>query len=616
MPKFEPRSFIYNIDVLSGSPGIFISGYKNYSTFTGLIATILIIFAIVFYTGYSLFFFFYEREMTIVELRDNFMTKNVSVSLNNFLFAFNVFNVSMEMEYYWGKEINLNSANDVTKKALDNNYTIVISYINPENEEIINKYYIEAEYCEVGKNIDQDIIDKYNFTNYKKFLCLNRDSNLDILINQTHSVYIDIIVSLKIQNENVFEYKEVYFDDEVYLSNYSYLEFEIYTPNDIISNKNQSHPIKHRKNYYNYELLTVGGMERYDMAAKYVDYSSDKGMIFQNKKEFNGIVIDTVTKKSLNLSSIEMAKELLYYQFRYYLNPNSIESYERTYKKLPTLLADVTTIISIFLTGGRFIISFVCKIYIETQTVFKILRFDKDISSKIELKKKSTRIFSIDCSKSSERQMIGENSKKRLSAFSINQPKEIGLSNFLKKKKKLRKKNKRKNNIEIINGNIYPLNDNSEKDKSNKNNLINTKQTKELKLSNEILYDHPENKNDEKKSKNENENKHNDKKDIKSDSKIVLNLFSFRDYFMFHFTKNKNNKTKLIDKLSTLLENSLSIEEIFRRAIDLQKVNLFIKSKYEEEFNSFNIMKVISNFDKEFIDILENEGKVINSFWI
>ena len=612
MSKFEPRSFIYNFDLLSGTPSIFVSGHRNFSTLSGLIITIVIIFITLFYTVYCIFYFLFEREMTIVELKDNFMTKNVNVSLNNFLFAFNVFNVSMVMEYYWGKEINLNSAKDVTKKALGNDYTIIINYVNPENQEVIDKYYLEAEYCEIGKNIEKKIIDNYNFTEYKNFLCLNKNNNHNLLINQTHSVYIDIIVSLKVENENIFEYQEVYFDETVYLSNYSYLDFEIYTPNDIISNQNQSHPIKRRKNYYNYELLTVGGMERYDMAAKYVDYSSDKGLILQDKEKFNGIIIDSVTKKSLNFSSIDMANDLLYYQFRYYLNPNSIDSYERTYKKLPTILADITTIISILLTGGGFFISFLFKIYIETETFFKVLQFHKKASSKIELKKVSTRKSTNDFSKSSARQIEREQSKKQLELNSIIQPSKIEFSSYFKKKKKFHKKNK--SNVNIFNGDILQQNDDLGKDKPNQKDKIDAKHEKNIKVSNQLIYVNPENKKTKRDKKNENSNKYNNKIGNMPESKSALKIFSFNDYFIHLFRKNKNNKTKLIDKLSTLLEDSLSIEEIIKRAIYLQKVIQFINSKHEEEFNSFSIMKVISNIDNEFIEIMKNAGNIINEF--
>ena len=117
-----------------------------------------------------------------------------------------------------------------------------------------------------------------------------------------------------------------------------------------------------------------------------------------------------------------------------------------------------------------------------------------------------------------------------------------------------------------------------------------------------------------KNKKNENSNKYNNKIGSMPESKSALKIFSFNDYFMHLFRKNKNNKTKLIDKLSTLLEDSLSIEEIIKRAIYLQKVIQFINSKHEEEFNSFSIMKVISNIDNEFIEIMKNAGNIINEF--
>ena len=80
----------------------------------------------------------------------------------------------------------------------DNNLiikTVILYYINPNTKEILNKYNLETEYCEIGKNIDKSLIDKYNFTDYKNYLCINRNFDFDIIINKTHSVYIDIVIS-------------------------------------------------------------------------------------------------------------------------------------------------------------------------------------------------------------------------------------------------------------------------------------------------------------------------------------------------------------------------------------------------------------------------------------
>ena len=55
MDKNEKKSFIYNFDILSGKPGLFISGQKNYSSLFGLIATFLILFFSFIYALYALY---------------------------------------------------------------------------------------------------------------------------------------------------------------------------------------------------------------------------------------------------------------------------------------------------------------------------------------------------------------------------------------------------------------------------------------------------------------------------------------------------------------------------------------------------------------------------------
>ena len=138
MTKNRKRSFIYNLDILSGKPGLFITGHKNYSTLGGLIITLSILFIGIIYSIYALYIFFFEREMSVVVLSDNFMTSDLSISTKDFLLAFNVFNVSINLEYYWGKELNLLTGQNVSKKLLNNKYTVVLYYENPETKKIIN----------------------------------------------------------------------------------------------------------------------------------------------------------------------------------------------------------------------------------------------------------------------------------------------------------------------------------------------------------------------------------------------------------------------------------------------------------------------------------------------
>ena len=102
-------------------------------------------------------------------------------------------------------------------------------------------------------------------------------------------------------------------------------------PNDFISNKNLTNPINFRKNYFNYELISPGVLEHTELLIKYIDYLSDKGVIFKNEKKFNGFYIGSAKKKSQDLKSIEITQNIIYNEFRLYFNRDDITSYQRTY---------------------------------------------------------------------------------------------------------------------------------------------------------------------------------------------------------------------------------------------------------------------------------------------
>ena len=61
--------------------------------------------------------------------------------------------------------------------------------------------------------------------------------------------------------------------------------------------------------------------------------------------------------------------------------------------------------------------------------------------------------------------------------------------------------------------------------------------------------------------------------------------------------------------MSVFLENTLSIEEIIRRAIDLEIIISFIQLKFGKEFNLVNYMKIWIKKDDELKKLLENESK-------
>ena len=585
MSIFETKPFLYNLDILSGTPRVFVSSHKSYSTIFGLFITFLLVLIGIIYTLYELYIFYFEREISIVELSDNFMTKNISIPINELLFAFNVFNVSMRMDFFWGKEINLLSAKDVSKNILNNSYVVYLYYMNPETKQIITRYHLETELCEIGKNINQDLVDKYNFSDYKKFLCISKNNNYNFVINKTHSSYIDVAISIKMDTINGLYNHEVYYDDNEYLSNYSYLEFQMYSQDDIISNKNYSSPIKSRKNYYNYELISPGVYELFEMNSKYVDYSSDNNYIFKGSKQYNGISIDSFSSKNLPISSsVEMAKYLLYYEVKYYLDADKIESYERVYKKLPSVLADISTVFSLLVTIGKLTVEFLCRNYLETEAMSRIIKYKKEeISNNINDKHgiKTIKFKENIGDRSSLREM---NKNNEFSSIINDQSKKI----FIRKSENMFQPDK-----------IEPEINNNKKDNkiSNKKKLSNKTNSSSNKFKNNNIIS---------------KNKINYEKTF---VKIIgvnpqkENSISLFDYLGFLIKQNKNNRTKMIGKISDFFENSLSIERIIIRAINFERIKHLIKMRLNEDYNEVNFFKILIKRDKELKAIIENESK-------
>ena len=518
MAKTENRSFIYNLDILSGTPGLYVSSRKNYCTPFGLIVTFIISFNVICYAIYAFYIYFFESEMTVVQLNDNFMTANLNISTKDFLFAFNVFNVSMKMQYFWGKELNLLSGQNVSKKHIkDKNLTVKLYYQNPETKDIIKEYNLETEYCEIGKNINQHIIDKYNFTDYKKYLCISEKSKAEIVINKTYTTYINVIISINLNDSDGGVYREIEDQNKTYITFFmNYLEFQLYSPNDIISNKNSTNPINFRKNYYFYELVSAGTLKTTEINTKYIDYSSDDGYIIKKIKNFNGFSLESIQTKIQDFGSMEIIKDIIYNEFRLCFNGDDIASYQRTYRKLPEILADISSVFSVYLTAGQIIVSFLCKHYIEAETISQVLKLKLFENSKIKpIKINANKVKnSVNNSKSSKRESNNN--------LIDNLSRENAIIHNKYNKKENIKNIKNTKNINII----Y--------DKNNESNLANddlSQNVMVIKKNFSITHNSSKNKYDKKIDNNNKDNKDdntniNKKNIIKVNSKRYLETFS------------------------------------------------------------------------------------------
>ena len=609
MAIVENRPIIYNLDVLSGSPLLLISGHKNYSTPFGLIITFLMIFNALFYAIYAFYIYFFESEMTVVQQSENFMATNLTISTKDFLFAFNVFNVSMKLQYFWGKEFDLSRGQNITKKLITDKYTVKLYYTNPETKEVIKEYTLETEYCEVGKNINQKIIDKYNFTDYKNYLCISEKSHAEIVINKTYTTYINVIVSVNLNDTDGGVNRQIEYQNENYITFFmNYLEFQLYTPDDVVSNKNSTHPINYRKNYYFYELVSAGTLKTMEINIKYIDYSSDNGYLIKQLRNFNGFSLDSIQTKIQDFGSMEIVRNIIYNEFRICFNGDDITQYKRTYRKLPEIIADVSSVFSVLITAGQIIVGFLCKHHLEAETMSHIFKLKLFENSKIKLKK-----------------INDTNTKNPVnSRFSVIGSNKNLINNSSRENVIIDNKNSKKDRIEKLNSvkndEINNLNDDLSQNKMASEKILEIKKNK--KIDNHLSNNENNKYNKDKDTNKKNSTKINSKFYLETlvkllgvnsnesqNKNIKSNSFSFGDYFYFILKKKNKIKVKLIDKLSTFLENILSVEEIVKRAIDLEIITSFIQLKFGKEFNLVNYMKTWVKKDSEFKKLLEDEGK-------
>ena len=552
------------------------------------------------------------------------MTKKIEIPLNKFLFAFNLFNISIKYEYSLGQEISDQTMKVSLRQQINKGYGVKLSYTNPENGYVFDSHILEVEKCEVGKNIDQGLINKYNFNDYENYLCFSRNNNFDIILNQTFNTYINLVISMEVDNQSGLYNKNITFEDNVYYSETSMIQVEMVIADDIITNKNMSNPMKYRKKVLNYGLISFGEFEFNDIILKYVDYTSDKGIILKDLERFNAISYESYKKSTQSINIVDIEKNIIYSDYKFYFNSNYIQSYERTYKKLPEVLADITGIISSLFTIGQIIVSFLCKKYLGIEAFSTAVKDMSELNkNNIKIKKtnenKNFQKYETNNIKKNDRNCIKKDENAKSSILNMNDidSKNNELINMKNEKTiktlnynyfKHKKSKKNKGQINIINNELkknkssdeardkYRFNNNDIKiDEENNNNSSNNYSINNKKLL-EILFNMLGIYTD-----NQNHDKH---------SNTSLN---FNDYFISIFSSEKNNKTKLIDKISIFMENSLSIEEIISRSIYLEKISRIIKLKFEDELNSINFMEIILNSNNELKKILEDEGKKNNN---
>ena len=321
------KKILYLVDFIGLSPTLHILNYDNYKTvFSSLVSICVIIFGFI-YANISIIEFINQRP-----------------SINYF----------KNIDSHENKTINLNETFIMLKfegyGCFSKDQSIYTAYYFAFNNDDFISIPINIEPCQIGKNINykfKDTIEKFllsskNIYNLSEYYCLN-------LNNLSYPLYID--------SYNNYAEMEIIIlpemEKEEACKNSYLFSLAIVTENDMINNNDKKQPIMP---YFHYEKKmynppTLGVTKNYYY--QYIKYKSDEDLFFENYK--SNTVVGFSDLEELT-DEIGVAHEELYLEVFFQMNNLNYDLYERSYRKIQSLLVDLTGIIRIVVDITRYVV--------------------------------------------------------------------------------------------------------------------------------------------------------------------------------------------------------------------------------------------------------------------
>ena len=325
------KTFLYTFDLIGVVPQLLIFNNKRYKTILSSVISIIIFLCSLGIIIFSLIQYFKYQKPIISYSKGNDEETERSMILNDSLIMFQL-------------------VDPTTTQYINSS----IAYFKAHYKSIYDNGKIEdgtltIERCELGKNINikySEIIDGKNKFGrpISEFFCFSFDNNISLFYHPNigfNSFYLDIIM----KNHTNYSPENI--------------QALIVTGNDLIDHNNKNNPINQN---YVFHLTTGFSSLEYttiNYNFQYIKYESDDGMIFQKSKIFNGILFsDTNFYKNIRdnynfKEDIKKSNEITIGNIDFQINKSYYDNYRRTYSRLQTLLAEVTSVISLIFEIGR-----------------------------------------------------------------------------------------------------------------------------------------------------------------------------------------------------------------------------------------------------------------------
>jgi hypothetical protein len=372
---------------------------------------------------------------------------------------------------------------------------------------------LTIEKCEFGKNINlkyQEFFSQKNKFGRKieDFYCFSNTGNFSLFFIPDQGMnYINLHMLYKKNNEYTPEQ----------------LHTLIVSESDLILHDDKDNPIS---KYYIYQTISGYSSKEYIKAFynfQFVKYETDDGYFYPNNKILNGMSFSDMTyyrayQYDEFYKNLEENNQVGIGTITFGVNRANFDHYKRSYQRIPSLLADVMSVISLLFEIGRQLSNIFCNKKMSTDLISYLLpkkkkdsliRNSNDIT--LKLKNKGNNNMSISERKNMEKELIDNKGS----------------------------------TIDILNkNNQIQLN----------NNLNNIKRINIREITN--------------------------KKDSKNNNKIkILNNINYYNIMMSYlFCKNK--KTELINLCHNIINEDMCIERILKRMYDLE--NLYNYCSNEE----------------------------------
>ena len=348
----KAEQFLYFLDFTGIYPNLRIFNHNNYKSKISSVISVIVIITSVTFIIYSIVDFVNQNPEIIYY-------KNIDNNINK---AFKISD-SFQMVKFSGSD-----------ECFNDNEEPYFIWAHYSHTNLGFPIFYDLETCELGKNIDlkfKSLIEKFEKNtgdNISEYFCVDfNGTNIDIFNNENDKGYLKI--------GYLKEVKET-------CKVYPHFEIKIVTENDMINHNNKSEPFIPFYNIKNIEINNL--VNRIDIFYnfQYIKYDSDNGIFFQNFKSYDLISFSDL---SYDIGD-NLFPEYIAICIDFNINDSNYDNYKRIYKKIPSLIADITGIINLIMIIGKFLSNFLLEKQMSRDIIYSIIN-QKEISTnkKIDL---------------------------------------------------------------------------------------------------------------------------------------------------------------------------------------------------------------------------------------